>query len=64
MRELLYIPFYLLYVGEWLWHLLGNRGNTFKAYESISFEKEAYRHQSVGGYIATRRVFAQWRKYN
>ena len=41
MRELLYVPFYLLYVLEWLWHLARLR-DMKAAYRAISFEREAY----------------------
>ena len=39
--ELLYIPFFILYVLEWLVHLVKYR-DWWKAYDAISFEKEAY----------------------
>lgn len=64
MRELFYIGFYLLYVGEWLLRLVCNRGNSFRAYEEISFEKEAYKKQDNPDYLKKRRRFAQWRKYD
>lgn len=38
MKELLYVPFYILYILEWLYRLT-QKGN---AYKNISFEKEAY----------------------
>lgn len=57
MRELLYVPFYLAYVAEWLVRLFlpGN------AYRSISFEREARLHAAESDYLARRRHFAQWR---
>jgi hypothetical protein len=39
MKEMLYVPFYLWYVIEWLIKLFG-KGN---AYKNISFERESYR---------------------
>lgn len=36
MKELLYVPFYILYLLEWLYRLT-QKGN---AYRNISFEKE------------------------
>lgn len=44
MRELLYIPFYVLYALEWLVRLIQYR-DAHKAYRNISFEREAYAHQ-------------------
>lgn len=62
MRELLYIPFYLIYVAEWLCRLVRCRGNRYRAYLDISFEREAYRHGPDLGYLTRRKPFAQWRQ--
>ncbi len=59
MRELLFVPFYLAYFVEWLVRLCIDYKT---AYRSISFEREAYDHQSESGYLDVRRHFAQWRK--
>ncbi|MBD5329163.1 MAG: hypothetical protein HDS03_04665 [Bacteroides sp.] len=61
MRELLYIPFYLLYIIEWLFRLLQHR-NLYRAYRTISFEREAYSHESDLSYLSRRRRFASFRK--
>lgn len=58
MRELGYLPFYLLYVLEWLIRLLG-KGN---AYRKISFEREAYANEGNPQYLGSRRRWAMWRK--
>lgn len=50
MKELLYLPFYLLYGMEWLIRLAMYR-NTKEAYRNISFEREAYDKQANFGYI-------------
>ncbi len=57
MRELGYVLFYMIYLIEWLVRLFlpGN------AYRHISFEQEAYRHQTDLNYLSRRRHFAQWR---
>ena len=60
MKELLYVPFYLLYVLEWLWHLVRLR-DTKAAYRSTSFEREAYAHQSNADYLKTRKKFNQYK---
>lgn len=62
MLELLFVPFYLIYVAEWLMRLVGTRGRGFDAYCRISFEREAYRHQSDNQYLLRRRHYAQWRR--
>ena len=50
MKELLYVPFYLLYGIEWLIRLAMYR-NTREAYRNISFEREAYDNQAYFDYI-------------
>ena len=54
MRELGYLPFYLLYLLEWLVRLClpGN------AYRKLSFEKEAYDHMFDDNYLKHRRHYA------
>lgn len=61
MRELGYVPFYLLYVMEWAVRLLCHRFDFYKSYHAITFEKEAYRHEDNLNYLKTRRHLAQWR---
>lgn len=62
MRELLFIPFYLIYVLEWLWRLFQCHGDSFAAYKRISFEREAYAYGPDLTYLCRRRKFAQWRR--
>lgn len=59
-KELLYIPFYLLYVLEWLFRLLQFR-NAQKAYRNISFEREAYKHGNDLTYLSRRKRGAWWK---
>lgn len=56
-RELLWIPFYLLYLLEWLWRLAQHR-HWKKAYFAISFEREAYTHGDDLSYLAHRRPYS------
>lgn len=56
-RELLYLPFYILYIVEWLFRLVQFR-NFRKAYRGISFEREAYAHGHDLGYLSGRRHYA------
>lgn len=62
MRELLYIPFYVLYLIEWLIKLIRYRNN-YKAYRNISFEKEAYINQYNLNYQKERRKFTFLKYY-
>lgn len=61
MRELVYIPFYLIYIFEWLWRLITTR-NFYRAYRTISFEREAYAHGHDRQYLRRRKRWAQWRR--
>ena len=54
MKEMLYIPFYLWYVTEWLVKLLF-KGN---AYRNISFEREAYDNQYNLNYLKERKRYS------
>ena len=54
--ELLIIPFYLIYIIEWIVRLFIDKN----AYRNISFEKEAYKHQNDLDYLNKRKLFAQW----
>ena len=53
MKEMLYIPFYLWYVTEWIIKLLF-KGN---AYRNISFEREAYDNQYNLNYLKERKRY-------
>lgn len=60
-RELLFVPFYILYIIEWLIRLLIYR-NHDAAYRNISFEREAYTHGHDLDYLSNRRHFS-WIRY-
>lgn len=60
-REMLFIPFYIWYVAEWLLLMLKYR-NIHKAYRHISFEREAYRMEHDLNYRYHRKHFAWLRK--
>lgn len=59
--ELLFIPFYILYILEWLFRLIQYR-NFDKAYRNISFEREAYRNGNDLTYLNSRKLFS-WLRY-
>ncbi len=56
-RELLILPFYVLYITEWMfraiWYL-----NTYRAYQNISFEREAYTNENQADYLSKRTPFS------
>ena len=56
-REMLYLPFFVWYVVEWLFLLLRYR-NFMQAYYHISFEQEAYRHQDDLDYLQHRKHYS------
>lgn len=60
MREMFYVIFYIAYVGEWLFHLAISR-DAKVAYRCISFEREAYAHQSNPYYLNNRKHYNQYR---
>ncbi len=59
MKEMLYLPFYIWYIIEWLLKLL-KYGK--KAYYHISFEREAYLNDHDEHYLPERKRFA-WIRY-
>lgn len=61
MRELLFVPFYVLYLLEWLFRLAQYR-NQRDAYRNISFEREAYAHGHDLTYLPQRKHFA-WTRH-
>ena len=57
MQEMLYIPFYIWYIIEYLIKLfIGN------AYRNLSFEREAYNNQYNLNYLNNRKHYS-WIKY-
>lgn len=59
--ELLYIPFFILYVIEWLVRLIHYR-DRYKAYSSLSFEREAYCNDANRDYLKHRKPYS-WTHY-
>lgn len=55
-KELLYIPFYIWYVIEWVILCIKFRDG-MKAYYQIRFEKEAYTHQNDLEYLRHRKHY-------
>lgn len=57
MLELLILPFYLIYVIEWLIKIIIYR-DSIRAYMNISFEREAYKNDSDLNYLKKRKPFS------
>lgn len=55
--ELLIIPFYVLYVTEWLLRTLLYL-DSYRAYKNISFEREAYAKERELGYTDHRKPYS------
>lgn len=62
IRELLFIPFYIIYLFEWLYLLFKYKFNILNAYRNISFEREAYQNGDNLKYLNSRKAYSQWRK--
>lgn len=59
--ELLILPFFVLYIGEWL-ILVWKYKNRDRAYRNISFEKEAYSQANNLNYLRQRKPY-YWIRY-
>ena len=55
--ELLIIPFYIWYIVEFMLRYVQYK-NRHKAYLNISFEREAYAHETDGDYLKRRRLYS------
>ena len=56
-RELLIIPFYFIYLLEWLLRTLLYL-NSYRAYQNISFEREAYANERDMNYLSRRKAYS------
>lgn len=61
IKELLYIPFCIIYLLEWLYKVLFKYPFSHKAYKNISFEKEAFTWEEDLGYLRRRKHYAMWK---
>ena len=55
-RELLIFPFYILYIAEWMLRTILYL-DSYRAYQNISFEREAYANEDDKEYLARRKSF-------
>jgi len=60
--ELLVIPFFLIYVINWVYNLIKFKGDTDLAYRELFFEKEAYDNEDNMEYLKTRPKWSYFRK--
>ncbi|MDO1512143.1 hypothetical protein Q2T41_05680 [Maribacter confluentis] len=56
-RELIILPFYIWYITEWLIRTICYM-DSYKAYQNISFEREAYAHEQDLTYLSRRKTFS------
>ena len=56
-QELLIVFFYLFYITEWLFRTIAYL-DSYKAYQNISFEREAYENEKNLNYISERKAFS------
>jgi len=59
--ELFVIPFYVIYLMEYLFLLLKHKNHS-TAYSNISFEREAYSNDNNFTYLSSRKPWAMWRQ--
>lgn len=59
-REMLYLPFFIVYLAEWAARLLFSSPR--EAYRNISFEREAYANESDYNYLSNRKPYS-WLHY-
>lgn len=55
--ELLVVPFYIIYLFEYLYRLIKHR-NSQEAYRNISFEREAYEMEEDLKYLERRKLWS------
>ncbi|AEM69854.1 hypothetical protein Murru_0805 [Allomuricauda ruestringensis DSM 13258] len=55
-RELLILPFYIWYILEWLFRTVLYL-DSYRAYQNISFEREAYANEKDMQYLSNRKTF-------
>lgn len=55
--EMLILPFYVAYLGNYLYNLAKFRNHN-EAYREIVFEREAYANEHTPGYLFTRKIWA------
>lgn len=55
-QELLILPFYIFYLTEWLLRAIWY-WDTYRAYQNISFEREAYKNENRMDYLEQRKPF-------
>ena len=61
--EMLVVPFYLMWLGDFAYGLVRHRGDAKEAYRHIRLEQEAFDNEHDDRYLERRPCFA-WRKYS
>ena len=60
--ELLVVPFYALWLGDFAYGMIRHKGDAKEAYRHIRLEQEAFDHEADPTYLEKRPCFA-WRAY-
>jgi hypothetical protein len=55
--EMLILPFYICYIGNYLWNLILYKKH-YEAYSNICFEREAYEYERDLDYLKKRKIWA------
>ena len=59
--ELLIIPFFIIYILNWIYNIIIYKGDGKKAYFELFFEKEAYLYEYDLGYLNKRKSWSYFR---
>jgi len=60
--ELLVIPFFLIYLVNWLYNLVKYKGDSDKAYQELIFEREAYANEDNLEYLKDRPLWSCFKR--
>jgi len=60
--QMLYVPFWIIYIGQWLYNKFILKMTADQAYENIIFEKEAYANDKNLNYLKEFK-FWSWTNY-
>lgn len=60
-KEMLYLPFYIWYLIEYITLLINFSGTKHSAYRQIGFEEEAYNNEKDFNYLSKRKHYSWWK---
>jgi len=56
--ELLVIPFFIIYILNWVYNMIIFKGDPVKSYQELFFEKEAYANENNLSYLNSRQKWS------